>query len=139
MWTQIRLLLQEQSDPGPHSLSLRLQVYKWTSKTNILWLCALRVNKCEFSVYTVRIFMKCTHVCAAQTTYLFFTLLYIKPDFPCLAGENAEPRPDMNIEVAALTVSETSTNTSSTCHNITKSCPHLVRNRHKIMIHFQKG
>ena len=31
-------------------------------------LCALRVNKCEFSVYMVRIFMKCTHVCAAQTT-----------------------------------------------------------------------
>ena len=30
---------------------------------------ALRVNKCEFSVYTVRIFMKRTHVCAAQTTY----------------------------------------------------------------------
>ena len=25
-----------------------------------------RINKCEFSVYTVRIFMKCTHVCAAQ-------------------------------------------------------------------------
>ena len=24
---------------------------------------------CEFRVYTVRIFMKCTHVCAAQTTY----------------------------------------------------------------------
>ena len=28
-------------------------------------LCALRVNKCEFSVYTVRNVMKCTHVCAA--------------------------------------------------------------------------
>ena len=28
--------------------------------------CALAVNKCEFSVHTVRIFMKCTHVCAAQ-------------------------------------------------------------------------
>ena len=27
------------------------------------------IHKCEFSVYTVRIFMKCTHVCAAQTTY----------------------------------------------------------------------
>ena len=27
---------------------------------------ALRVNKCEFSVYTVRILMKCTHVCEAQ-------------------------------------------------------------------------
>ena len=29
----------------------------------------LRVTKCEFSVYTVRIFMKCTHVCAAQKAY----------------------------------------------------------------------
>ena len=26
-------------------------------------------NKCELSVYTVRIFMKCTHVCAAQKAY----------------------------------------------------------------------
>ena len=38
-------------------------------KTYILWLCALRVDKCEFSVYTVKIYMLCTHVCAAQTTY----------------------------------------------------------------------
>ena len=30
---------------------------------------ALRVDKCDFSVYTVRIFMKCMHVCAAQKTY----------------------------------------------------------------------
>ena len=29
-------------------------------KTYILWLCALRVNKNKLSVYTVRIFMKCT-------------------------------------------------------------------------------
>ena len=29
-------------------------------ETHILWLCALRVNNCEFSVYTVWIFMKCT-------------------------------------------------------------------------------
>ena len=32
-------------------------------------ICALRVNKCEFSVYTVRIFMKCTHVLAALKAY----------------------------------------------------------------------
>ena len=32
-------------------------------------LCALSVNKYEFSMYTVRIFMKCTHFCAAPTTY----------------------------------------------------------------------
>ena len=37
--------------------------------------CALRVNKCALCVFTVMIFMKCTHVCAAQTTYLFFTKL----------------------------------------------------------------
>ena len=62
------------------------------------------------SVYTVRIFMKCMHVCAAKTTYLFFTKLYIEPDYPCLADEIAEPRPDMNIKVAAFTVSEKSSN-----------------------------
>ena len=42
--------------------------------------------------------MKCTHVCAAQIT----TNLQIEPDFPCLAGEIAEPRPDMNIKVTAF-------------------------------------
>ena len=26
-------------------------------------------RRCEFSVYTVRIFMKCTHVCVAQKAY----------------------------------------------------------------------
>ena len=34
-----------------------------------------------------------------------------KPDFPYLADEMAEPRPDMNIKVAAFTVSEKSSNT----------------------------
>ena len=29
----------------------------------------LRVNEYQFSVYTVRIFMKCRHVCAAQKAY----------------------------------------------------------------------
>ena len=29
-------------------------------------ICALRVNYCEFSVYMVSIFMKCTHVCAPK-------------------------------------------------------------------------
>ena len=56
--------------------------------------------------------MKCTHVCAAQTTYLFFTKLSIEPDFPCLADEIVEPRPDMKFKVAAFTVSEKSINTS---------------------------
>ena len=52
--------------------------------------------------------MKCTHVSAAQTTYQFFTKLKIEPDVPCLADEIAEPRPDMNIKVAAFTVNEKS-------------------------------
>ena len=38
-------------------------------------LFALRVNKCEFSVYTVRIFMKCTHVWVAQSANLLFAKL----------------------------------------------------------------
>ena len=33
-----------------------------------------------------------------------------KTRFPCLADEIAEPRPDMNIKVAAFTVSEKSSN-----------------------------
>ena len=60
-------------------------------------------------MYTVRIFMKCTHVCAAQK--LINSLQKkIKPDFPSLADEIAEPHPDMNIKVAAFTVSEKSSN-----------------------------
>ena len=55
--------------------------------------------------------MKCTHVCAAQTTYLFYTKLYIESDFPSLGDEIAEPRQDMIIKVAAFTVSEKSINT----------------------------
>ena len=36
-----------------------------------------------------------------------------KPDFPSLVDEITEPRPDMNIKVAAFTVSEKSINTCS--------------------------
>ena len=50
--------------------------------------------------------MKCTHVCVAPETYSLFTKLLIEPDFPSLADEIAEPRPDMNIKVAAFTVSK---------------------------------
>ena len=50
------------------------------------------------------------HICAAQKAYLLFTKLRIKPDFPSLANEIAEPHPDMSIKVAALTVSEKSSN-----------------------------
>ena len=41
-----------------------------------------------------------------------FTLYQIinQPDFPSLADELAEPHPDMNIKVAAFTVSEKSSN-----------------------------
>ena len=55
-------------------------------------------------MYTVRIFMKCTHVCAAKNVV---PLYYIKkPDSPFLADEIADQHPDMNIKVAAFTVSE---------------------------------
>ena len=54
-------------------------------------------------MYTVR---KCTHVYAAKTTYLFFTKTLIELAFPCLADEIAEERPDVNIKVAAFTVSK---------------------------------
>ena len=39
---------------------------------------------------------------------LFQIINKIKPDFPSLADEIAEPRPDMNIKAAAFTVSEKS-------------------------------
>ena len=56
-------------------------------------------------MYTVRIFIKYIHVCAAQKL-----ICSRKPDFPSLADEIAESHPDMNIKVAALTVSEKSSN-----------------------------
>ena len=58
----------------------------------------------------VRIFMKCTHNWAAQKAYKLFTKLWINSDFPSLADEIAKPLPDMNIEVAAFTVSKKSIN-----------------------------
>ena len=61
-------------------------------------------------MYTVRIFMKCTHVCAAQKANLPLYQIINKPDVPSLADEIAEPHPDMNIKVAAFTVSEKSSN-----------------------------
>ena len=39
--------------------------------------------------------------------------IIIEPDFHCLADEIAEPRPGMNIKVAAFTVSEKSFNTQT--------------------------
>ena len=60
---------EEQYDLDLHCLLKRLYIFQQTTKAyNFSVICALRVNKCgEFSVYTVRIFMKCRHVCAAQT------------------------------------------------------------------------
>ena len=46
-----------------------------------------------------------------QKSLLTLYQIINKPDFPCLADEIAEPRPDINIKVAALTVSEKSINT----------------------------
>ena len=43
-----------------------------------------------------------------------------KPDLPSLANEIAEPHPNMNIKVAAFTVSEKSSNTSLAIHKTFK-------------------
>ena len=69
--------------------------------------------------------MKCTHVCAAQTTY-YLTLNQIinRTDFPSLADEIAEPRPDMNIKAIAFTMSKTSYYTTN--YN-THSVSHLYK------------
>ena len=66
----------------------------------------LRVNKCELSVYTFRILMKCTHICAAQNNLLTLRQIINEPDFPCLADEKAEPRPDIDVKVTTLTESK---------------------------------
>ena len=68
-------------------------------------LTCLRVNKCEFSVYTVRIFMR------DPNNLLTLYQIINKPWFSFLADEIAEPRPDRDIKVAAFTVGEKSINT----------------------------
>ena len=60
----------EQSVLDLHCLSKRLQIYfSRRQKYTTFVVCALRVNECEFSVYTVTIVMKCMHFFAPQTTY----------------------------------------------------------------------
>ena len=45
----------------------------------------------------------------------------MKPNFPSLANEIAEPRPDMNIKVAAFKVSEKYINTCVRKSNVRKA------------------
>ena len=52
-------------------------------------------------MYTVRIFMKCTHVCAAQQL-IDFSRNYKENRI----SEIAEPSPDIHIKVTALTESK---------------------------------
>ena len=61
---------------------------------------------------------------------------YIKPDFPSLADEIAEPHPDMNINVAAFTVSEKSCNTKNRCHIIVASTELSFKGQNKQHISF---
>ena len=61
-------------------------------------------------MYTVRIFIKCTHICGSKSLLTLYQIK-IKPDFPSLADEIVEQRPNMNIKVAAFTVSEKSIDT----------------------------
>ena len=48
--------------------------------------------------------MQYAHICADQTTYHIFNQIINK--CPSLADVIAEPRPEMNIKVAAFTVTE---------------------------------
>ena len=49
-------------------------------------------------------------LCGSKSLFTLYQII-IKPDFPSLADEIAEPHPDMNIKVAAFTVSEKSSHT----------------------------
>ena len=50
-----------------------------------------------------------TRLCGSKSLLTFYQIK-INPDFPSLADEIAWPRLDMNIKVAAFTVSEKSSN-----------------------------
>ena len=52
------------------------------------------------------------HLRGSESLFNLYQII-IKPEFPSLADEIAEPHPDMNIKVAAFTVSEKSGNTKS--------------------------
>ena len=65
MRTQIRMLLKEQSDLVQHCLSKRLEIFQRVDKTYNIHDMRLK----GYYVSTVRILMKCMHVCAAQKTH----------------------------------------------------------------------
>ena len=61
-------------------------------------------------MYTVRVFYKMhAHLRGSKSLFTLYQIIN-KPDFLSLADEIAEPHPDMNIKVAAFTVSEKSIN-----------------------------
>ena len=68
--------------------------------------CALRIDTCEVSVYTVRTFSEMHARLRDSKSLLTFYQIISKPDFPSLADAIAEPCPNMNIKVAAFTLSE---------------------------------
>ena len=64
----------------------------------------------------------------SKSLFTFYQIIN-KPDFPSEADEIAVPHPDMNIKVAAFTVSEKSSNTItifSDKHPISFSLPYLL-------------
>ena len=60
-------------------------------------------------MYTVRISEMHARLRDSKSLLTLYQIIN-KPDFPSLADEIAEPHPDMNIKVAAFTVSEESSN-----------------------------
>ena len=79
MWNQIRMLLL-------HCLCKRLQKYfsRRQKHTTFFKIWALRVNECEFSVFSVMIFMKCTHVCKCEFS-VFRVMIFMKCTRDCAA------------------------------------------------------
>ena len=59
-------------------------------------------------MYTVRTHEMHARLLGSKSLLTLYRILIIKTDFPSLADEIADPRPDMNIKVAAFTVSEKS-------------------------------
>ena len=92
------------SDLDLHCLLKRLQnVSADTKNIPLFVICALRVNTCKFSVYTVRIFINAPTFVRPKN--LFQTLHHIiDPDFPSLADEIAESCPYMNLECPCAVV-----------------------------------